>query len=568
MLPETPYTFTDFGNQSTIWNNYAPFLSIPIPEIRTIDPAWSSCYFYPQFDALFDPPHALASATIPLTPTSAAVLPDPAPPPAQPASNGISEMPSRTATQLDAATNPVDPRPPPSQVSIDPQPATSLPAATPQSPAPQEPSKSHISATPVSPDPHLNGQSEADPQLAPSTTAARPQLSAPQQPNNPYHSASAASSEPLVNVQSGIQGPSQQAIASNLNSPQVESAPSHGAGQSRRPEGNPSIQGSFNPSVAATPQSIAWSGAVITIGSQVLTVVASRPVVIDGATLSIHGPAATMFKETISLGLSAVAVGDSVVPYSSLLPAAAGAPTLVLTRPATPHAIFTLGSQTLTAVRDSPSSGVVMIGSATLVIGGPPATINGQTVSAEPSGVILDGVSTITFSEPTVAPSTVEGIGGLISGSSAPTAGASTPVPTKAPSKTAVLTLGTHTLTAMYVSQSSNLIVVGTATLSVGGPAATMNGQTMSAERSAIVVNGVSTITLSDSSSATSTAGGIGGMIISMLGPWESPSGTGAVGNSTMTPSHSIELFSSAAPRRELYEAVTLLVIALIIALL
>lgn len=150
-----------------------------------------------------------------------------------------------------------------------------------------------------------------------------------------------------------------------------------------------------------------------------------------------------------------------------------------------------------------------------------------------------------------------------------PTAGNPTPAPTQQPPTAhAILTLGSMALTAAHSSGLSSSIVVGSATLVVGGPAATINAHTVSAEPSGIVVNGVSTITLSGLSASTSAAGDIGGIVLSMLGPWESPaSSTAAVGKSTVAPNQTIEPFRGAASGRGQYERVTWLVVALIVAL-
>lgn len=429
MLPETPYTVTEFGNQSTIWNGYEPFLSISVPQARAIDPAWSSCNFYQQSDDPLFAPHGIVSVTVPLDPMSMVPLPVPAPPLAQPASNGVPEMPSRTASQSDPVNT---------QAQVNPQPAASMVSL--------------------------------DPQLGSSLPAANAQLSAPQQSNSPHRLASVVSADPPLHAQSGSGSPSPQAAASSSNSLQLPPVPSQGAGLSSQPEGDPLVPGSSNRTVAASPQSIAYSGALITIGSQVVTVFASGPFVIDGSTLSTNAPAATVSGKTISLGPSGIVIGGSTVLYSSLFPPTAGNPTRAPTQqPPTAHASLTLESLTLTAAHGPSLSSLIVDGSATLTVGGPVATINGHTVSAEPSG---------------------------------------------------------------------------------------------------IVVNGMSTITLSGPSAATSAAGGIGGIILSMLGPWESPaSTTAAVGYSTVAPNQTIEPFRGAASGRGQYERVTWLMVALIVAL-
>lgn len=345
---------------------------------------------------------------------STAPLPISAPPLAQPASNGVPEMPSRTVSSSDPVNTQAkgNPQPAASLVSFDPQPGSSLPAATAQLSAPKGPIESYNSALTVSLDPYLNGQSGTDPQLP---TSVSNQLSAPQQSNSPYRLASVVSADPPLHAQSDSGSSSPQAAASSSNLLQLQPVPSQGAGESRKPEGDPLVQGSSNPTLAATPQPIVYSGALITIGSQVVTAFASGPFVIDRSTLLTNAPAATVSGKTISLGPSGIVIGGSMVLYSSLFPPTAGIPTPAPTQqPPTAHAILTLGSLTLTAARGSSLSSLIVVGSATLIIGGPAATINGHMVSAEPSGVVVNGVSTITLSGPSAATSAAGDIGGII----------------------------------------------------------------------------------------------------------------------------------------------------------
>ena len=448
-------------------------------------------------------------------------------------------MPSKTPTQSDPVNTSVDPQPSISQVAVDPQSAPPLLTATPSSSAPHGPNKPHNSGSPASIDPHLNCQSSIDPQRTLSLQAVDSLSSVPV--SGPHGIIPVASLDPHPTVQSGSGSPSPKAVASAFYSPQVQQPPSQGAGQSRQPEGDPPVQA---PASATSPRPILYPEAVITIGSQAVTAVASRPVIIDGSTFFINAPAAIIPGETI------------------YLPSAAGARTSVPTQAPTPYAILTLGSQTFTAIHDSGFSNLIVIGSATIIVGGPATTINGQNVKAESWGVIINGNSRITFSEPAPATLTAGGIGVVDSSSIAITSGATTPV------MNAVLTLGSQTLTAMRDSRSNNLIIIGSATLIVGGPAATIDGQTVSVAPAGVVLNSVSTIPLPKPSSAISAGGGIGGIIMSMLEPWASPSGTVTVGNSTTAPTQSIEPYRGGALGRRAYEGIMFVVVALMVALM
>lgn len=113
-----------------------------------------------------------------------------------------------------------------------------------------------------------------------------------------------------------------------------------------------------------------------------------------------------------------------------------------------------------------------------------------------------------------------------------------------------ILTLGSQTLTAVQDSRPGNGIVVGSPTLIAGGPAVTIDGKMVSAKLLSVILDAVSTVTFTEPTSATSMAGGISGTLISVLGQWDSPSGTTAAGNSIGAHDQNIEQFSSAAPGR------------------
>lgn len=121
MLPETPYTFTGFGDWYIIWNEYASSLSRPAqarestrPGLLPISiPTLMLCLTHTNTRKCTDNAYSYSTANAPFS----------APLRAQPVSDGVSDMPSRTATQLNTVNTPVAPQPPTSQVRIDLQPA-------------------------------------------------------------------------------------------------------------------------------------------------------------------------------------------------------------------------------------------------------------------------------------------------------------------------------------------------------------------------------------------------------------------------------------------------------------
>ncbi|KAL9087855.1 MAG: hypothetical protein Q9165_006417 [Trypethelium subeluteriae] len=201
--------------------------------------------------------------------------------------------------------------------------------------------------------------------------------------------------------------------------------------------------------------SAAGKGAVVTIGGNIYSASSGAPLVIGSITLSAGGPAATVDGQKISLGSQGVVIGTSIEPYSVISP-----------QSESPQAAVTVGSQVYTALE---SSGNVVLGSITLTPGGPAQTLSGEVVSAALSGIVIDG-TTQSFSTP---PPVIDGI---------------------TAASEASFTVAGHSYTALEVADHKGEIVVPGAnlgssiTLSVGGPAATISGQVISAASTGLVV--------------------------------------------------------------------------------
>ena len=104
-------------------------------------------------------------------------------------------------------------------------------------------------------------------------------------------------------------------------------------------------------------------------------------IVIDGATISAGHAAVTVNGAAISAGSDGFVVDGSTVSYADI------------TRSSRP-AVVTLGSDVATA--STISSGVFAIGTVTLTAGESGTTISGHTISAAPSGIVVDGGSAST----------------------------------------------------------------------------------------------------------------------------------------------------------------------------
>ena len=274
-------------------------------------------------------------------------------------------------------------------------------------------------------------------------------------------------------------------------------------------------------------------GAIVTLGGNVYSASSGAPLIIGSTTLSAGGPAALIDGQKISMGPQGIVVGSTTASYSVSGP-----------QSELPNLAVTLGLQVYTA---SESSGNVVVGSITLTPGGPAQTISGEVLSAAPSGsgVVIDE-ETMSFSKSPIiingltaaseAAFTISGhpytafevaghsreiiIPGIASGSSI-TLGVGGPpatilgqvvsagsdglvfgsrtipyvsaTPTSDPLEVeAPFTLGRNTYTAFEVaSHSGELIIPGASvTLSIGGPATTISGETLSAASGGLVING------------------------------------------------------------------------------
>ena len=201
--------------------------------------------------------------------------------------------------------------------------------------------------------------------------------------------------------------------------------------------------------------------AVFSIGGHTYTAGPGQPVVIDGTTVSPGGSLVTIDGQPVSLGSNGVVVGTSTIPFTRGVPAS-------------PEAVFSLGNQLVTAVD---SSGHVVIGGTTLSAGGPALILSSETISVAPSGIgiVIDG-STEAFTTPTPPPTPGQAI----------------------PEVEAPFTLPDgQSLTAWEEAGHPGTVIIpnptpgaSPITLSVGGPATTINGQVISAGPSGVVVDG------------------------------------------------------------------------------
>lgn len=287
--------------------------------------------------------------------------------------------------------------------------------------------------------------------------------------------------------------------------------------------------------VGGTPVSLGASGLVVgsstiqlaqfptptaftTVAGHIITPAPSGVIAVDGTILTPGSPAITISGTPISLGSSALIVGDSTIPLPTS-PSSAS--------------VFTVAGQTFTA---NPTGFVVSPGT-TIIPGGSPITLSGSVLSLAPSGKLIIGSKTIQLpASPTqvlftIAGQTYTANPTAISISPGTTLSLSGPALTISGTRISLgpsgqLVIGTSTLHVpevftvggeTFTANPTAFPIAGT-TLIEGGSAITIQGTIISLGPSGLVI-GTNTIPLE----TASVTGGLGGVILSGLGPVGGP---------------------------------------------
>ncbi|KAG9891582.1 hypothetical protein KCU98_g4510, partial [Aureobasidium melanogenum] len=473
-------------------NQYNPQLAMP-PGIRKLDPAWEGCQMW--YGGLYDPPYALKPGTAVETPT----------------------------------------------VAFGPAPTTTTSAVEASSAAPTTPTPTALADHTTDRAGSTQGQENNDDagQTQAANTAGRNQDTQNTQTQNGAQNTQAAQSTQGGN-QNDNGGNSQSEHNDNDNSQNSEGVQSTQGGQNTRggqntqegqknqggqtqggaqntrggqsqngAQGNQGGQGQYwNPTQTAgqgaqggqsnqnantangaqntqgpqaqdgSSQSSSPSSAkphvyVFTAGTFTYTATQTNSVYVCGTnTLSVGGPAATLSADcVISAGSSGLVINTGAATITNRPSAVTALPVI------TKAVIITVGTKVQTF--SEKSSGVVEIGSTRLTPGGPAATLDdGSVVSADSEGVKV-GSSIFRYS--TVAPASAAAAPNVV-----------------------VFVVGTKTVTASCPPGSTNEAVIGSHTLTAGGPVQTLeDGSRISlASGGAIVVDGTSAAAIATPASA------------------------------------------------------------------
>ncbi|GAB7356740.1 hypothetical protein MBLNU459_g7645t2 [Dothideomycetes sp. NU459] len=210
---------------------------------------------------------------------------------------------------------------------------------------------------------------------------------------------------------------------------------------------------------ATTGPAEAPATTVVSIGSQLHTVISSdSAILVDGHTLSVDGGAVTISAVAVSAASSGLVIGSSVVQFNP------PSETLQASYVSDQEPVVTAGSQTFTGqiTVDSDGSTVVVLGTQSVTAGGSAATVNGAEVSAASDGIVIAS-STIPYSHIPASSGTAMSSG-----------------------IAEIFTIGTQTVTA--ITQASGEAVIGSVTLTVGGPALIIDGQAISQASVGLIV--------------------------------------------------------------------------------
>lgn len=248
-------------------------------------------------------------------------------------------------------------------------------------------------------------------------------------------------------------------------------------------------------------QTLSEGGSEITANGQTISLAPSGTVVVGGKSSAINpqvnqsgpitlgGVAGTLLSSnTYAIAEQTIVPGGSAIIVSGHSISLAPSNTIVVDGVSSALGEYST-AVTLGGVLATPqSSGVYVLSSQTLLPGGSAVTLSGTTYSLPAAG----GAVVINGQAATLPAAGVSDAGGNVTGAD-------------------VLTIGTHSLPYTPVALTGvKPLVIGSQTIYPGGPAATVNGQTMGlalSNPSAIVVNG-----------ATSTLSAVSGLSALSLG--------------------------------------------------
>ncbi|GAB7356184.1 hypothetical protein MBLNU459_g6772t1 [Dothideomycetes sp. NU459] len=520
--PNEESTASNFSCARTL--PYEPILSIP-PEVFALDPAWHGCAG--ALNGVYDPPSVLVPQATLAVPTP---VTSPTTTPAIPANSATPTIPTNTkapqTTPWATSTKPIDTQPAsPVVASLDPttslanDPASVTVASHEASVDPYQPTTAQEDPPSTTQDTTGDGDpasNEASSGIKTSPTAIPGNHADPQTITAPSSSSGNVASAIMaifgaVTPSDPSNAESDPAAIGGSSAVATSAAATFTIGSQpfTAPSGSPLIMDSYtitaggsaatisgkivsvasdgvvvddttqsygaavadttNPTQAASSQAIGFA-AILTIGTQAMTVRPGAPATVGSLTITAGGPAATVSGQVVSVGSDGLVVGGSTHSFSSIETGgsdSSGAATSIGA-----GAIVTIGSQTYTAI--SISNGII-VGTQTLTVDGPAKTLGAGLVSAAPSGLLVSASGT----------SALLPVGAAMGASS---------VSGGAKEKTETIDVDSTIYTVVAdPADPGELIVDGIATLAVAGTGAIIDGHSLSLASSGLAVDGSTT---------------------------------------------------------------------------
>lgn len=221
-------------------------------------------------------------------------------------------------------------------------------------------------------------------------------------------------------------------------------------------------------------------------------------------TIYENGPAATVSGVDITAGDHAVVVQGSTVAFSAIAATYGAGAGSAQDSASTQEAVVTIGSSAVTANYVSGATNVEVVGSATLTQGGSAQTLeNSEIVSLASNGVVVQGaISTLTSG----AVITLGSSGGSSSNNNQDNSNTQN-ANEDGNSDSATTAAANSVITASYLSGATTIAILGSATLTQGGPAQTLaDGQIASyASQGVVIQHSATTVAFSTASSSAAS---------------------------------------------------------------
>ncbi|KAK4960135.1 hypothetical protein LTR10_003026 [Elasticomyces elasticus] len=380
----------------TIYPSYNPYIAVP-SIVRALDPAWLSCGLGVQ--GLYDPPKMLTPAAVLAGPTTPASLSVETTTPAQASSGGGSAPAPTTPAQDSTQSTNQPPSPssdgPPNAIggstSIDTLTTAVVDGSS------QDTQESSVDPNIVST--AISVQNNASPGLDTQARSSRGQDATLSSPVDPSFIQISESEIPTAVIT--LPGGQAHTLVSNGSAAVVDNAIAVDEGSQSVVDGVTydnkgtaviAASGSYTTTLVLEGPSSTTGPVVIVADGQTFTVLAdptnpSAAIIGTRTTLSLRGPAIMVGSDTVSLGPSGLVVNDGETVSLSAV------------QDIDDVSVVTIDGRTFTASQQSGRNTVALVDGTTLSIGGAAYSASGDVFTLGPSGLVVNGTTTVDFAD-------------------------------------------------------------------------------------------------------------------------------------------------------------------------